>query len=182
LVLNDGEFRSEHKKGIESLGLGSKGDDPRSIGKFGLGMKSIFHLCEAFIYLASANQPASGERDFCDILNPWSGSGYHDEWDGLGSDHDLLIRTVAEWSHGASRWFCLWIPLRTEQQLKQIPPIAWPARPSWDEKTGRSKMAPEKGSPHAGASFSIVPAEIPKKGRLELKRAVFLPLTSTLLG
>jgi len=82
LLLNDGEFRPEHHEGIRSLGLGSKGGDSRSIGKFGLGMKSIFHLCEAFIYLASRNQPAAQGEIFCEILNPWSGSGIHDRWVG----------------------------------------------------------------------------------------------------
>jgi hypothetical protein len=97
LVLNDGEFLPKDEEGIQYLRLGSKGADARAIGKFGLGMKSIFHLCEAFMYLASANQPAAQNQALCKILNPWSRSGLHDNWDQLDEQCDLLIRTVAEW-------------------------------------------------------------------------------------
>ena len=50
VVANDGEFRPADAEGIRSLRLGSKGGDAGTIGKFGLGMKSVFHLCEAFFY------------------------------------------------------------------------------------------------------------------------------------
>src|SRR5438128_1018933 len=58
VVLNNGEFTPTDARAIPNLRLGTKGADERAIGKFGLGMKSVFHLCEAFFYLASPNQPA----------------------------------------------------------------------------------------------------------------------------
>ena len=290
LVLNDGEFRPENLEAIQSLGLGSKGGDAATIGKFGLGMKSIFHLGEAFFYLASENQPAANGLPLCNILNPWINQdgrpGYHDDWELLQPDG--LIRTVKEWKHGRKRWFCLWIPLRCQEQLNRKFPIVeeypqvenllssdlaerlarlfpflrslkaitiwrcierselvkqasveleansrirfqdlqtgvsnrvngrvsitrfgsgdpnavlsfwvrekmledvdlaalrggpdWPERPTYDSQAKRT-MIKEKGWPHASASFSLLLAACPNAGRLEIKRAVFLPLSSTL--
>src|SRR6056297_1983468 len=51
VVLNNGEFKPHDAKAICQLNVGSKGGDESAIGKFGLGMKSIFHLCESFFYL-----------------------------------------------------------------------------------------------------------------------------------
>ncbi|WP_419163538.1 sacsin N-terminal ATP-binding-like domain-containing protein [Candidatus Palauibacter sp.] len=44
---NDGDFTKSDADALRSFGITSKGGDPRTIGKFGLGMKSVFHLCEA---------------------------------------------------------------------------------------------------------------------------------------
>ena len=136
LVLNDGTFEPENVEGIQYLRVGSKGGDDRSIGKFGLGMKSVFHHCEAVFYMASANQPASEGDAFCQLLNPWSGSGLHDDWDVIdGACRQILIKTIEKWRHGSSRWFCLWLPLRTREQLAGKHPIVdrWP---STEELTG----------------------------------------------
>ena len=51
-VLNDGGFQAKDKQAIRSFGLNGKAADDAAIGKFGLGMKSVFHLCEAFFYIA----------------------------------------------------------------------------------------------------------------------------------
>ena len=44
-LINNGEFKKSDAKGIRSFGLNSKAGDNSSIGKFGLGMKSVFHFC-----------------------------------------------------------------------------------------------------------------------------------------
>ena len=290
LVLNDGPLRAEHLEAIQSLGLGSKGGDSAAIGKFGLGMKSIFHLCEAFFYLASENQPAANGSPLCSILNPWINQegrpGYHDGWESLRTER--LVQAVREWKHGTDRWFCLWLPLRRREQLddkypivEEYPEVAdflshdlpervarlfpflrsveainiwrcseggalckqasveletdsrirfhelptgasnriagrvritrlgsgeakstlsfwvretmladaelealrsgpdWPERPTYDSQAKRT-MVKEEAWPHAGAAFSLLGAEQPDAGELEIKRAVFLPLSSTL--
>jgi hypothetical protein len=290
LVLNDGPFRAEHLEAIQSLGLGSKGGDSASIGKFGLGMKSIFHLCEAFFYLASETQPAASGDTLCRILNPWINqdgrAGYHDDWESFRGER--LIRAVKEWRHGAARWFCLYLPLRRPEQLdnkypivEEYPQVAefltpdlperiarlfpflrsveaitiwqcgeggalakqasieleadsrirfrelpaggnnrtdgrvrikrlgsgeveatlsfwvreamladaqlaalrvgpdWPERPTYDSQARRT-MVKEEAWPHAGAAFSLLAAAQPDAGELDIKRAVFLPLSSTL--
>src|SRR3954469_24538288 len=48
---NDGAFTEEDERAIRRLGLSAKPSQQSLIGKFGLGLKSVFHLCEAFFYL-----------------------------------------------------------------------------------------------------------------------------------
>ena len=124
VVANDGEFRPADAKGFRSLRLGTRGGDAGTIGKFGLGMKSVFHLCEAFFSLGSAGQPAlpDGER-FRGFLNPWSGSRHHEDWDETGAAFGKIEQWVSEWPHGMARWFLLWIPLRRQSQLGTASPI-----------------------------------------------------------
>jgi len=93
-------------------------------GKFGLGMKSVFHFCEAFWHFTSSNQPASEGGDFSDWLNPWSGSVAHEDWDEV--DEHLLraqLEQIKSWPHGAERRFCLWLPLRQRESLYGKTPI-----------------------------------------------------------
>ena len=50
------------------LGSSDKNADGASIGRFGLGMKSLFHWCEAFFYLSS------GDSSFSDAVESRKGS------------------------------------------------------------------------------------------------------------
>src|SRR5712664_926142 len=43
-VRNNGPFEQRHAKGLHQLGLSEKGSEAPSIGKFGLGLESVFHL------------------------------------------------------------------------------------------------------------------------------------------
>lgn len=117
LCLNDGEFRKADAKAICRLDEGAKGTDPGTIGKYGLGMKSVFHLCEGFFYAASADQPAADGRLFVELLNPWPEGGPHDSWVDTDRARREIIERIRTWKHGAQRWFCLIVPLRTREQL-----------------------------------------------------------------
>jgi hypothetical protein len=52
-MVNDGPFEEKHREAICRLGLGTKAGDKQAIGRFGLGLKSVFHLSEAFFFMAS---------------------------------------------------------------------------------------------------------------------------------
>ena len=67
-VINNGVFESKHEKGIRLYGTSNKVADRSAVGKFGLGMKSVFHFCEAFFFLAHLAD--KGQRS--GIINPWS--------------------------------------------------------------------------------------------------------------
>ena len=82
IALNDGPFSKKDEKSIRHLGLSAKGNEAGSIGRFGFGMKSIFHFCEAFFYAVSDNQEARNGKFFVELLNPWKDSGSHDDWEG----------------------------------------------------------------------------------------------------
>ncbi len=124
VVLNDGHFTSTHAEAICCIDVGSKGSDLRSIGKFGLGMKSVFNLCEAFFFLSSPNQPAAINGFKGELLNPWSDMNIHMDWgDNVEETCRFLNQRIEAWNHGCKRWFCLVIPLRAELHLDGKAPI-----------------------------------------------------------
>ncbi|MCE5200786.1 MAG: hypothetical protein ABFD54_13095 [Armatimonadota bacterium] len=116
VVLNNGEFCPEHEEALTDIGAGTKGANQDKVGKFGLGMKSVFHWCEAFLYSFSENQPARNGR-IGDIVSPWFDLEKHNDWELQNNDRDYLHSYLDKWPHGCARWFCLWLPLRTQNQL-----------------------------------------------------------------
>jgi hypothetical protein len=91
---------------LRYLSLGSKAGDENVIGKFGLGLKSVFHLTEVYFYLSDD----MGKRGF---LNPWS-PARHSEWDSNVEEAiDRLVTTLPPFLRGEEGWFCLYLPLRS---------------------------------------------------------------------
>ena len=118
--VNNGQFTDSDARGIRSFGQNSKAADQASIGKFGLGMKSVFHFCEAFFFLAH-----DGETSYAEVLNPWSGAAssetLHPDWDVFTVQDARSIRdhlsAVVSGLADPERLFVLWIPLRRQVDL-----------------------------------------------------------------
>jgi len=119
--INNGIFRDEDSKAIRSFGLNRKAIEQSSIGKFGLGMKSVFHFCEAFFFIAE-----NRDKKYAQILNPWSGSeefaSFHDDWNVFDSSDVNLIRhhvapVLSQINRPGNSYFLLWLPLRKKQHL-----------------------------------------------------------------
>ena len=119
-VANNGPFTESNEHAIRTFGLSDKPNQESAIGKFGLGLKSVFHLCEAFFYL-SPNEGLPG-----DILNPWSGEddSAHPEWDldFDETDRASIVKSLKD-VLVPNDWFCLWIPLRQRRQYEPKLPI-----------------------------------------------------------
>lgn len=113
LVLNDGIFCEQHAEAIVDMDRSVKAADIGAIGKYGLGIKSVFHLCEGFFYFASDNQPVK-PSPFFELFCPWAGSQGYSNWDDCGRAGRALRDCVQNWQHNCSRWFCLAIPLRRQ--------------------------------------------------------------------
>lgn len=119
--LNNGHFTRADNVAIRSFGLNRKAAEQSSIGKFGLGMKSVFHFCEAFFFVAR-NQ----DKDYAEILNPWSGGeefvSLHADWDTFSAaDRTLLeeqVRPAQQTMKRPETFFLLWLPLRKETHLR----------------------------------------------------------------
>ena len=115
---NDGEFKKNDAKNLRSFAIGSKAGDANAIGKFGLGMKSVFHLCEALFYVAW-----DGTHFHCDGLTPWKQDdrNLHEEWETSDTDWGHL-KNLANGLLGDedenSTWFLLWLPLRMKKHLR----------------------------------------------------------------
>lgn len=114
--VNDARLSEADAKGIRSIGLGSKAGNQHAVGKFGLGMKSLFHLGEVYFYVGSDWQEHKGQYAKADVLNPWSAE--RPGWESFSdSDKQLLQNTIASVDAGfAARdyTFIVWIPLRSE--------------------------------------------------------------------
>lgn len=125
LVANDGHFKKEDGDAITRLRLGSKAGDAETIGRFGLGLKSIFHLCEAFFIFADTD----GEP-YHHLLNPWADiPHFHEQWEACwsSSKEKLQADIRHEYQHWLRDWkrkFLLWIPLRQKNLLHDKEPLA----------------------------------------------------------
>lgn len=53
VVYDDGNFDKKNKNGILKIASDNKTSESTKIGRYGLGMKSIFHICDFFIYAAN---------------------------------------------------------------------------------------------------------------------------------
>lgn len=120
--INNGKFEDSDDIAIRSFGLNRKAIEQSSIGKFGLGMKSVFHFCEAFFFLAR-----NREKEYVKILNPWSGGeefpSFHDNWNRFSaSDAKLMKQHVqpvfSQMEFPRGSWFLLWLPLRRSKHLR----------------------------------------------------------------
>ena len=128
LVVNDGEFKPEHRDAIRQMSLGTKGTEDRAIGRFGKGLKSVFHWCEAFFIIARTD-PQHGwkESHVADLFNPWHG-WRHSDWDvELESHCDELVSKVEQIldSPAGKPWFALWFPLRQEEPADRDSEQEW---------------------------------------------------------
>ena len=125
-VINDGAFEKHDAENIHRFGENTKAIDVAKIGKFGLGLKSIFHLCEAFFFFWPI-QEEGRTRYRADILNPWSDDsdeGFHLDWDIFSKQDQQLLFGALRPRFGGSACFALWIPLRQKGRLEGNEPIS----------------------------------------------------------
>jgi hypothetical protein len=123
--MNNGPFHNHEAKAIREFGISSKTAQDSTIGKFGLGLKSIFHLCEAFFYSASSiTETTTSELSYnyprTDILNPWSDIPLDDErdWDQLEDQGQFILSLDSITTKGI---------LQIYQHGKRIPRRHWAA-------------------------------------------------------
>ena len=115
LVANDGAVLGEHFDAMLNASGGSKGGDANTVGRFGLGQKAVYHLCDAFIARAFLEDQGLVRRD---VVNPWEEIEGADAAGGLwktinGADARLLDELLAR--EGLDEGgMALWLPLRSE--------------------------------------------------------------------
>lgn len=110
LVINDGTFCDKDRQGILSFGESVKATDRATIGKFGLGQKAVFHLCDAFVvHVVGVNEP------FSIVVNPFLNVEVADNvtpsWDNVNAtDAALLVERAGQGFR--DRALILWLPFR----------------------------------------------------------------------
>lgn len=115
IVFNNGLVKTpEDLEGIESFGEVAKLGRTGVIGKFGLGMKSIFHFCDMFFYIAYQKN----QKEIVHAVNPYfdyikQEDRFHKDWNLFElSDQKLLLDSVTEIVKDSNDGLLLWIPLR----------------------------------------------------------------------
>ena len=130
-ILNDGDFTASDANSITSFGLSNRASDAQFAGRFGLGLKSVFHWAEAFFYFSPNHFEGNGQSSASDLLNPWWSRyekiGLHEDWDSKWTETkgvDLpAFQRLAERALNAGRWFGIWIPFRRLIHLEGVKPI-----------------------------------------------------------
>lgn len=122
-VINDGPVSRDNMAAIFSVAAGDKGNEKNKIGKFGLGMKSVFHACEGFFMFGKGHE----DGIFPQFCTPWLGP-YHKDWrEDWTRDREEMARQVSQIVESvmpkAKRWFCVWLPLRSAKAEDGIYPI-----------------------------------------------------------
>lgn len=120
-IANDGPVNKSNIQSIHEVGNSDKTLDNNKIGKFGLGMKSVFHLAEGF-FLFGAKNPVQ----LPDFVTPWT-EDFHPDWASWQTNarelaaaaDQTLPQEITTWKN----WFCVWIPARREQDLGAGKPI-----------------------------------------------------------
>ncbi|MCY4400173.1 MAG: hypothetical protein OXE96_12675 [Gemmatimonadetes bacterium] len=112
LILNDGECSDTDMEGIRTFADSTKSHDSSRAGKFGIGQKAVFHLCDAFVVVANAHRVKPSWQ----VVNPFVSiknlrGNVTEQWEELPpADRRLLadrFETVA-WK----RCLGIWIPFR----------------------------------------------------------------------
>ncbi len=120
LVANDGAFSAGDQEALHRALGGSKENEVDKIGTFGIGLKSVFHICEALLYVGAEKSVWRAG-----VLNPWAGTGesgdadpLHPTWDKIDEPEVKRLRSVMiELLGGTNNGLLLWIPLRLPEHL-----------------------------------------------------------------
>ena len=111
LVANDGEFSLRDRKGILAFGDSVKATDRATVGRFGLGQKAVFHLCDAFVVHAFDEEWE--EEPFRSVVNPFLDVKVTDNatkaWEDLQDDDVDRLRGRRKVGRRA---LFLWLPFR----------------------------------------------------------------------
>lgn len=111
LLVNDGEFNDDSAKGMQTFGGSVKALDEAAVGRFGLGQKSAFHLCDAFVVVPEGY---GAHAPF--VVNPFETLGRPGDacllWSTVTDADAARIRAAGAASLPGRRRLNLWFPLR----------------------------------------------------------------------
>lgn len=112
MVANDGRYDAASADGIARFGGSIKATDTAAIGRFGMGQKTAFHVCDAFLVVSEGHETEVPPL----VVNPYIVIGKPGdacvEWQAAPStrDRDLLLSNGLA---GSVRQMAQWYPVRT---------------------------------------------------------------------
>ncbi|CAG2253087.1 Sacsin [Mytilus edulis] len=104
LVYNDSSFSEADIKGIQRLGIGSKGDDPTKTGQYGVGFNAVYHLTDVPSFLTKGKNVETGEIlcimdphcNFVPKASPESPGRQYFQTEVLKKDHPNVFKCYYE--------------------------------------------------------------------------------------
>ena len=112
LLVNDGGFDADSATGMQTFGGSVKALDEAAVGRFGLGQKSVFHLCDAFVVVPYGH----GTERTPFVVNPFETLGREGDdclrWARIEDSDAVLIVSAGERCISSARRLNLWFPLR----------------------------------------------------------------------
>lgn len=126
-VINNGPVSDSDLDHIFSIANSNKDDAEDKIGKFGLGMKSVFHLCEAF-FIFGYQSSGVKKNTIVEFFDPWDNENHpeempppHPAWRKNFTDAELKLwndasKKLQKFHNYGTDWFALWLPLRQRNQ------------------------------------------------------------------
>lgn len=111
-VANNGTVSSDNWESLQLASGGGKAGEEHTVGRFGLGQKALYHLCDAYAVFArldGAREPRTM------VLNPFENIEQADRafaWKDLSPADNLLLAQWAD-ARGFGQGLVLYIPLRT---------------------------------------------------------------------
>ena len=113
LVVNDGALTDRDRRGILAFGESVKAADRAAIGKFGLGQKAVFHLCDAFVVHA-----VGVDEPFTSVVNPFLevkvAGNVTGCWERVSEADTARLRAAQSFGERA---LLLWLPLRRDELI-----------------------------------------------------------------
>lgn len=111
-VANDGAVSSNNWEALQLASGGGKAGEEHAVGRFGLGQKALYHLCDAYALFARLDGAPTPTTM---VLNPYENIAQADRafaWKDLSPDDEALLTQWAD-THGFGKGLVLYIPLRT---------------------------------------------------------------------
>jgi hypothetical protein len=121
LIYNDGGFSEKDAQNIKKISGKGKAKDETVVGRFGVGMKSIFHLCDMFFYITTFTDGTKRGEKAVATFNPWQGNpdGHYSEWDNITpNDGNAFLKYYEQNCKNAG--FVLVIPLKLQEENVHI--------------------------------------------------------------
>ena len=110
IVYNSGKFDANDARNIRTFGGDNKKSDSATIGKYGFGLKSIFHLCDAFFYYGHKEKVLQCLKP----SKPQKGDADYEAWANISEeDKDSLVKQLKTAENGLS----LFIPIDGKNRI-----------------------------------------------------------------
>lgn len=119
VAINDGAFLPIDARNMCYATGSSKSRDATAVGRFGLGQKSVFHLCEAWFCVGSSATDGPLARNIDPWEDPEAGDVDFPAWPTFSQrDTDALRGVVRQFVEGDD-YFALWLPLRRPEHRRR---------------------------------------------------------------